>query len=156
MTNREGTHAEPMLRVRVLDARATVPAYRTALAAGLDLAALLPPREDWTIEPMQIRPIPTGLAIAIPAGFEAQIRPRSGLSTRFGVTMPNSPGTIDADYRGELIVPLINLGREPFTITTGMRIAQLVIAPVARARVEMVADLDQTVRGSGGFGSTGW
>ena len=99
--------------------------------------------------------VPTGFAMAIPEGFEAQVRPRSGLAGKFGVTLPNAPGTIDADYRGEVKVPLINLGREPYTITHGMRIAQMVIAPVARASVQVLEELSETVRGVGGFGSTG-
>jgi dUTP pyrophosphatase len=130
-----------------------MPRYHSDLAAGLDLSACLP--EPVTLAPGRIALIPTGLAVAIPAGFEGQVRPRSGLSTKHGVTMPNTPGTIDADYRGPLIVPLINLGREEFVIEHGLRIAQMVIAPVTRARVEEVTELDGTVRGEGGFGSTG-
>lgn len=145
----------PQLRVRRLDPRASVPAYQTALAAGLDLAACVPSGEIVTIEPGRIVMIRTGLAIAVQPGFEAQIRPRSGLSTKHGITLPNAPGTIDADYRGEVIVPLINLSREPFEVTHGMRIAQMVIAPVARASVVEVEELDPTARGEGGFGSTG-
>ena len=99
--------------------------------------------------------VPTGLAMAIPAGFEGQVRPRSGLSTKHGVTVPNAPGTIDADYRGELMVTLINLGSEAVEIHHGLRIAQLVIAPVAHVRIEQVTTLDETARGEGGFGSTG-
>lgn len=141
------------LRVRRLDPRATIPAYHSHLAAGLDLAACLP--DALTIEPGAIVLIPTGLAIAIEPGFEGQIRPRSGLACRHGVTLPNAPGTIDADYRGEVRVALINLGNKPFTIEHAMRIAQLVIAPVAHARVQEVEQLDATRRGTGGFGSTG-
>ncbi len=147
------------LRVRKLDPRAALPAYQSAHAAGMDLAACLPEGESITLTPITrsggIMLVPTGLAIAIPPGFEAQVRPRSGLATKHGVTMPNSPGTIDADYRGELKVPMINLGHEPFVITHGLRIAQMVIAPVAHARVAEVAELDETARGTGGFGSTG-
>ncbi len=99
--------------------------------------------------------VPTGWSVAIPVGFEGQVRPRSGLATRFGITVPNAPGTIDSDYRGELIVALINLGREAYVVEHGARIAQLVIAPVARVRIEEVEELDATTRGSGGFGSTG-
>ncbi len=99
--------------------------------------------------------VPCGFAMAIPHGFEAQVRPRSGLSTRFGISMPNAPGTVDSDYRGEMMVPLINLGRAPFTVEHGMRVAQMVVAPVARATVREVDELDGTARGQGGFGSTG-
>lgn len=132
-----------------------MPAYQTALAAGLDLAACLPDGESITIFTGKIALVPIGIAVAIPPGFEAQIRPRSGLSTRHGVTVPNAPGTIDADYRGEIKVALMNLGGEPFTIEHGMRVAQMVIAPVAHAAVEEVQTLDETERGAGGFGSTG-
>jgi dUTP pyrophosphatase len=107
------------------------------------------------VESMERRAIPTGLAMAIPAGFEGQVRPRSGLALRRGLSMPNSPGTIDADYRGELKVLVINLGSEPIEITRGMRIAQLLICPVAQAQITLVDDLDSTARGTGGFGSTG-
>lgn len=142
-----------------MDSRASVPVYQTEHAAGLDLAACLPRGEIATgeiaIEPGRIVKVPTGLALAIPEGFEGQVRARSGLATRHGLTLPNSPGTIDADYRGELFVALINLGREAVVIRHGDRIAQLVIAPVARARVEVVDSLDETPRGEGGFGSTG-
>jgi dUTP pyrophosphatase len=99
--------------------------------------------------------IPLGFAMAIPQGFEAQIRPRSGLSSRYGITLPNAPGTIDSDYRGEVLIPLINLGRESFTVEPGMRVAQMVIAPVVQAVVQEVEALDETDRGAGGFGSTG-
>lgn len=135
--------------------RAALPRYQSAGAAGLDLAACLDAGASLTIAPGEIRMVPTGWAIAIPQGFEGQVRPRSGLATRHGVTVPNAPGTIDCDYRGELIVALINLGRAPFVIEPGMRVAQLVIAPVARARVEEAADLPESERGAGGFGSTG-
>lgn len=141
------------LRVQLLDARATLPAYQSELAAGLDLAACLD--EPVTIEPGGIVLIPTGLAVAIEPGFEGQVRPRSGLACRHGVTLPNAPGTIDADYRGEVRVGLINLGIEPFVVEHAMRIAQLVIAPIAHARIERVDQLDDTQRGGGGFGSTG-
>lgn len=147
--------ARPRVPVRRLDERAQVPAYQTALAAGLDMAACLPDGESITIFPGKIALVPTGIALAIPPGFEGQVRPRSGLSTRHGVTVPNAPGTIDADYRGEIKVALMNLGSEPFTVEHGMRVAQLVIAPVAHAVVEEVETLDETDRGSGGFGSTG-
>ena len=132
---------------------ATIPAYQTAHAAGMDLhAAIAEPR---TIEPGRIALIPLGFAMAIPEGYEAQVRPRSGLGSRHGITLPNAPGTIDADYRGEVSVPLINLGSAPFVVEPGMRIAQMIVAPVARAVIEVVEELDATARGSGGFGSTG-
>jgi dUTP pyrophosphatase len=144
----------PVLRVKRLDPRAAVPVYQSDLAAGLDLSACL--SEPVTIDPGRIALVRTGIAIAVPPGYEAQVRPRSGLASRHGLSMPNTPGTIDADYRGEVIVPVINLGREAFTVTHGMRIAQMVIAPVAHARVEEeMGSLDETKRGSGGFGSTG-
>lgn len=107
------------------------------------------------LPPGQVRLIPIGIAVAVPPGFECQVRPRSGLAIKHGVTVVNAPGTIDADYRGELMVGLINLGTRPFTIEPGMRIAQLVISPVARARLVEVSSLDETPRGRGGFGSTG-
>jgi len=132
-----------------------LPAYQSAQAAGLDLVAAVPPDAPLTLAPGARASVPTGIAIALPAGTEAQVRPRSGLAARHGVTVLNAPGTIDADYRGEIQVILINLGGEPFAVTRGMRIAQLVIAPVSRARLVEVATLDETSRGSGGFGSTG-
>ncbi len=124
----------------------------------MDLSACADEDAPIVIPPGDVRVIPTGLAIAVPVGFEAQIRPRSGLASRHAVTVVNAPGTIDADYRGEVKVPLINLGREPFTVTHAMRIAQMVIAPVAHAAVTEVGahtDLGDTARGSDGFGSTG-
>lgn len=145
--------------VQRLDGRATMPAYHSELAAGLDVSACLPRGEigggSVTIAPGGIVKIPTGLALAIPPGYEGQVRPRSGLSTRHGLTVPNAPGTIDADYRGELFVALINLGPEAVEVRHGMRIAQLVIAPVAHAEICEVDGLDETGRGEGGFGSTG-
>ncbi len=147
------TDSPVSLRVKRLDPRATLPAYQSELAAGLDLAACL--GEPITIDPGRIAMVRTGIAIAVPPGYEAQVRPRSGLASKHGVSMPNAPGTIDADYRGEVLVPVINHGREPFTVTHGMRIAQMVIAPVAHARVAEVDSLDETRRGAGGFGSTG-
>jgi dUTP pyrophosphatase len=130
-----------------------LPAARTAASAGLDLAAAV---EDAVLIPTGGRAlIPTGFAVAIPTGHEGQVRPRSGLAVEHGVTVLNAPGTIDADYRGEVKVLLINHGDGPFTVTRGMRIAQLVVAPVAAARVAEVATLDETPRGKGGFGSTG-
>lgn len=152
---------DPVMTVRFLklDGRASVPAYQTELAAGLDLSACLPrggiEGSEVEIEPGAIVKVPTGLACAIPAGFEGQVRPRSGISTKFGISIPNSPGTVDADYRGEMFVALINLGRERFVVHHGDRIAQLVIAPIAHCRVLEVESLDETGRGAGGFGSTG-
>ncbi|MBX3364926.1 MAG: dUTP diphosphatase [Phycisphaeraceae bacterium] len=143
------------IRVKRLNPRAILPAYQSDGAAGLDLAACLPQGETVTLAPGDIRLLPLGFAVAIPQGYEGQVRPRSGLATRHGVTVPNAPGTVDCDYRGEMKVALINLGREPFTIEHGARIAQLVIAPVARAALTEVEALDQTLRGEGGFGSTG-
>ena len=133
----------------------TLPDYQTNGAAGLDLFAAIPDTKPLTLRPGGRALVPTGIAIALPAGYEGQVRPRSGLATRHGLTILNAPGTIDADYRGEILVVLANLGNEDVTITRGMRIAQLVIAPVARAQIVQVASLDETVRGSGGFGSTG-
>jgi dUTP pyrophosphatase len=141
------------LRFRRLHPGAQVPAYQTDHAAGLDLHACL--EAPVTLAPGDIGLIPCGFAMAIPHGFEGSVRPRSGLATKHGISMPNAPGTVDSDYRGEMKVPLINLGREPFTVEHGMRVAQMVIAPVARATVTEVAELDSTVRGHGGFGSTG-
>jgi dUTP pyrophosphatase len=130
-----------------------LPAYATELSAGMDLCACVV--EDVVIAPLERALISTGVAIALPAGFEAQIRPRSGLALKNGITVLNSPGTIDADYRGEIKVLLINFSAENFILTRGMRIAQLVIAPVSHANMVIVEDLAQTVRGAGGFGSTG-
>jgi len=132
-----------------------LPAYQSPQAAGLDLLAAVPADAALTLAPGARAFVPTGLAIALPAGMEAQVRPRSGLAARHGVTVLNTPGTIDADYRGEIQVILINLGSEPFAVTRGMRIAQLVIAPVQRARLVETRLLDDTPRGAGGFGSTG-
>lgn len=132
-----------------------LPAYETGHAAGMDLRAAVPEAAPLRLAPGARALIPTGLAIALPEGFEAQVRPRSGLALRHGITCLNSPGTIDADYRGELQVLLINHGAEPFEIHRGERIAQLVIAPVARAEWRLVEALPESGRGAGGFGSTG-
>lgn len=132
-----------------------LPAYQSALAAGFDFTAAVPADAPVTIAPGARALVPTGLAMALPAGFEAQVRPRSGLAMKHGLTVLNSPGTIDADYRGEVQVLLINLGAESVEITRGMRIAQCVIATAARAAIVEVDTLDQTTRGGGGFGSTG-
>ena len=128
-----------------------MPSYATAHAAGMDVVAA----EDLTLQPGGRHAVATGFAMAIPVGYEVQVRPRSGLALKHGISLPNTPGTIDADYRGELKVILINLGNEPFVIARGDRIAQLVAAPVQMARFAEVEELDATVRGSGGFGSTG-
>ncbi len=133
-----------------------LPAYQSTGASGLDLLAAIPADGPVTIEPGRFATIPAGIAIALPAGFEGQVRPRSGLAARHGVTVLNTPGTIDADYRGEIAVILINHGRESFSVTRGMRIAQLVIAPIANAQLRKVEKSTETARGSGGFGSTGY
>lgn len=130
-----------------------LPDYATAAAAGADLLAAID--QDLELKPLERRIVPTGISIALPVGFEAQVRPRSGLAAKNGVTVANAPGTIDADYRGEVGVILVNLGSEPFRITRGMRIAQMVIARHARAVWREVSELDRTARGAGGFGSTG-
>jgi len=132
-----------------------LPSYQSALAAGLDLLAAVPADTALIIASGSRCLVPTGLAIALPVGYEAQVRPRSGLAARHGLTVLNAPGTIDADYRGEIQVLLVNLGAESVSITRGMRIAQLVIAPVIRAQLRETASLDDTTRGTGGFGSTG-
>lgn len=134
------------------------PAYATPGAAGADIRANLMPGDreaGVTLAPMRRAIVPTGLRLEIPPGFEVQIRPRSGLAVKAGITLPNTPGTIDSDYRGPLGVALINLGAEPYTIQHGERIAQMIVAPVVRARFELVAALSDTARGAGGFGSTG-
>jgi dUTP pyrophosphatase len=130
-----------------------LPDYATAAAAGADLLAAID--QDIELGPLERRIVPTGISIALPVGFEAQVRPRSGLAAKNGVTLVNSPGTIDADYRGEIGVILINLSKEPFRISRGMRIAQLIVARHARAVWREVSELDRTARGAGGFGSTG-
>jgi len=151
-----GSSVSPTLRIKRLSPRAAVPVYQSAGAAGLDIAACLETDQtEIVIEPGCIRVVPTGLAMAIPPGFEAQIRPRSGLGSKHGITLPNAPGTIDSDYRGELLIPLINHGQVSFSVNHGLRIAQMVIAPVAHASVIEVSELDLTERGTGGFGSTG-
>jgi dUTP pyrophosphatase len=132
-----------------------LPAYQSAHAAGLDLVAAVPENAPLVLPPGQYALVPTGLSIALPVGFEAQVRPRSGLAAKHGVTVLNAPGTVDADYRGEIGVLLINHGGEPFTVRRGERIAQMVIGSVVRAELVVVSALSQTDRGSGGFGSTG-
>ena len=128
-----------------------LPNYATAGAAGMDAVSA----EDFTLEPGARHAVATGLSLAIPEGFEIQVRPRSGLALKHGITVPNTPGTIDSDYRGELKVILINHGSEPFSIARGDRVAQLVLAPVVQAAWNEVSELDDTDRGTGGFGSTG-
>jgi dUTP pyrophosphatase len=132
-----------------------LPAYETAGAAGLDLRAAIEPGTTLALAPGGRAAVPTGLALQLPEGFEAQIRPRSGLAFRYGVTVLNSPGTVDSDFRGEITVILVNLGSESFAITRGDRIAQMVIAPVVRAVLVEATALDETIRGAGAFGSTG-
>jgi len=143
------------LRIKRLDhARdLPLPRYETAGAAGLDLLAAV--TGDLVLAPGARAIVPSGIAVAVPPGHEGQVRPRSGLAAKHGVTLLNAPGTIDADYRGEVGVILINHGQEPFTVARGMRIAQLLIAPVAQAELVEVETLDDTTRGAGGFGSTG-
>lgn len=145
--------AAPMLSVKRLSPLATIPGYQSLGAAGLDLHAAI--ETERVIEPGSIEMIPIGIAIALPPGHEGQVRPRSGLASKHAITLPNAPGTIDEDYRGEVSVPLINLGSEPFTIEPSMRIAQMIVAPITHCSVVEVAELDETTRGAGGFGSTG-
>ena len=130
-----------------------LPKYGTAMSAGADLMAAI--EGEIVLKPGERKLIPTGIALGLPASYEAQVRPRSGLALKNGITVLNTPGTIDADYRGEICVILINLGQENFTITRGMRIAQMIIAPVTQGAWNVVEDLDDTARGAGGFGSTG-
>jgi len=132
-----------------------LPVYQSAHAAGLDLMAAVPEHAPLVLQPGKHALVPTGLSIALPAGYEAQVRPRSGLAAKHGITVLNAPGTVDADYRGEIGVLLINHGGEPFTIRRGERIAQMVITSVVRGELMAVASLSETDRGSGGFGSTG-
>jgi len=147
----------PMHHVTVafkrLSSLATVPSYQSEHAAGMDLYAAC--EQPVHIDPGDVAMIPLGFAMALPDNYEAQVRPRSGLASKHGITLPNSPGTIDADYRGEVCVPLINLGSASFTVETGTRIAQMIVAPVVQATFEEVDDLAPTTRGAAGFGSTG-
>ena len=149
-----------MIPIRVVrdagaDPAVPLPAYATAGAAGADLRANLPDRGVVVLEPGARALVPTGLRIGIPEGFEVQIRPRSGLALKHGITLPNAPGTIDSDYRGPLGVIVMNAGDAAFVIAHGERIAQMVVAPVVRARFDPADDLGDTARGAGGFGSTG-
>ena len=144
---------QPLIQIKRLHPEARLPRYMTELAAGMDIQAL--PERSFDLLPGERCLVPTGLAMAIPAGYEVQVRPRSGLAVKHGVTLLNTPGTIDADYRGEIRVVVINHGNEPFTIAPGDRIGQLVVAPVCQAQLLEVAELPETARGSGGFGHTG-
>jgi len=139
--------------IKKLSDKSTIPKYETEGASGLDLSACT--ENDITLKPMAKVIVPTGLAVSIPKGYEAQIRPRSGLAAKYDLTVLNSPGTIDSDYRGEIKVLLFNFGNKNFNIYNGLRIAQMVISPIVKAEIEEVDDLKQTSRGSGGFGSTG-
>lgn len=147
-----------VLREADADRDLPLPRYETAGAAGADLRANLPPGQraaGLVLRSLERRVVPTGLRLEIPPGYEAQLRPRSGLALRHGITLANTPGTIDSDYRGPLGVLLVNLGREPFTVAHGARIAQIVVAPVVQARFETAEALASSARGEGGFGSTG-
>jgi len=132
-----------------------LPDYATSGAAGLDLVAALPEGEPLTLAPLARAAVPTGLCLALPEGYEAQVRPRSGLALKQGLTVLNAPGTVDADYRGEVKVLLVNLGESPVVLARGQRIAQLVVAPVTRVQLVRTGNLEETTRGAGGFGSTG-
>lgn len=139
------------LKIKKLVEDAIIPEYKTAGAAGMDVCAV----EDVLLQPMGFKIVKTGLAMAIPHGYEVQVRPRSGMACKYGISVINTPGTIDEDYRGEIGVGLINLSQEPFKVEKGMRIAQLVINKVEQPQIEVVEELDETERGEGGFGSTG-
>ena len=143
-----------MLKVKIINrGRQPLPTYATALSAGMDLRANI--EEDITLLPLQRQLVPTGLHIALPEGYEAQIRPRSGLALKHGITVLNTPGTVDADYRGEIMVLLVNFSNEPFSVKDGERIAQMVIAKHEKVDFELVDTLDETERGAGGYGHTG-
>lgn len=144
---------QPLIQIKKLHPDARVPRYMTELAAGMDIHAL--PEKPVELQPGERCLVPTGIAMAIPPGFEVQVRPRSGLAIKHGVTLVNTPGTIDADYRGEIRVIMINHGQDVFKISSGDRIAQLIVAPVCQAVFEEVVELSETERGSGGFGHTG-
>ena len=153
----ENSSSPILIQFKWLDPAAAVdlrtPSYETAGSSGMDVCAAV--TDQVTIGPGARALIPTGFAVAIPTGYEIQVRPRSGLAVKHGLSLPNSPGTIDADYRGEVKIAMINLGQEPVTIKRGDRVAQLVVAPVVRAAIDVVSELDDTARGSGGFGHTG-
>ena len=161
MQGNEGVGMVPVVKVvweDWADRAQPLPGYETAGAAGADIRANLMPEDrvsGFTLDPMRRAVIPTGIRVEIPMGYEMQIRPRSGLAVKFGISLPNTPGTIDADYRGPLGVALINLGTEPYTIQHGDRIAQAVVAPVVQVGFQVVDMLGETDRGAGGFGSTG-
>ena len=143
-----------MLKVKIINrGRQPLPTYATALSAGMDLRANID--EDITLLPMQRQLVPTGLYIALPEGYEAQIRPRSGLALKHGVTVLNTPGTVDADYRGEIMVLLVNFSNEPFVVKDGERIAQMIVAKHEQVSFELTETLDETERGAGGYGHTG-
>ena len=143
-----------MLKVKIINrGRQPLPTYATALSAGMDLRANID--EDITLLPMQRQLVPTGLHIALPEGYEAQIRPRSGLALKHGITVLNTPGTVDADYRGEIMVLLINFSNEPFVVKDGERIAQMIVAKHEQVSFELTETLDETERGAGGYGHTG-
>ena len=141
------------VRVTLLPHAVEAPAYRTEHAAGMDLVAAID--DPLELVPGKVEAVPTGIKVEIPPGYEGQVRPRSGLAAKHGIGIPNAPGTIDADYRGEVQVLLVNLGAASYTVRRGDRIAQLVLAPVTRARLEVATELSETARGSGGFGHTG-
>ena len=143
-----------MLKVKIINrGRQPLPTYATALSAGMDLRANID--EDITLLPMQRQLVPTGLHIALPEGYEAQIRPRSGLALKHGITVLNTPGTVDADYRGEIMVLLVNFSNEPFVVKDGERIAQMIVAKHEQVSFELTETLDETERGAGGYGHTG-
>lgn len=143
-----------MLKVKIINrGRQPLPTYATALSAGMDLRANID--EDITLLPMQRQLVPTGLYIALPEGYEAQIRPRSGLALKHGITVLNTPGTVDADYRGEIMVLLVNFSNEPFVVKDGERIAQMIVAKHEQVNFELTETLDETERGAGGYGHTG-
>lgn len=143
-----------MLKVKIINrGRQPLPTYATALSAGMDLRANID--EDITLQPMQRRLVPTGLHMALPEGYEAQIRPRSGLALKHGITVLNTPGTVDADYRGEIMVLLVNFSNEPFIVKDGERIAQMIVAKHEQVSFELTETLDETERGAGGYGHTG-
>ncbi|ABZ93991.1 dUTP diphosphatase [Leptospira biflexa serovar Patoc strain 'Patoc 1 (Ames)'] len=144
---------ENYLQIQILKEGAVLPEYKTPGAAGMDLSACL--SENLLLPKGEVVLVPTGLAMAIPEGYEGQIRPRSGFSTKHRIIMPNSPGTIDSDYRGEILIPLLNLSGEDFVLKPGTRVAQLVIQAVSQLPIQVVTGLDATQRGTGGFGSTG-
>lgn len=144
----------PVRRLRPSAGELPLPRYQTEQSAGMDLHADLG-GEAWTLAPLERRAVPTGLALELPPGFEGQVRPRSGLALKHGLTVLNAPGTVDADYRGEVQVLLVNLGSEPVTLKHGDRVAQLVVSPVTRAQLVEAQGLGETARGAGGFGSTG-